>query len=509
MDAIMKRITSLLLLTLLIGSCAPASLTQPPPGTATQALSPSATASPTYTDTSTPLTQTQEHLLVTRDHEHWASLNADGSLQRYIQIPDIADPSDVSPDGNWLDYESGSYDDEPYDLSLNLLNLDDGTSQFVTNLISPNFPENIEPIVESMSQYDQSLYEDDCVSLECRSSLVKDELLSTVGISKWSPDGQFLAFSAQIDGPSTDIYVYSMQEKTIRRLTDDLQNVDSMEWSPDGKRLLYANDIPGIPHTGRTFHVTDLEGRIFELSQEILTKDSQWYTHGWISNDLYLLQAHYPEPGQWHFRQLLVVNAENGQLTEIWPYPTSDVVIDTNNQTIVLSFYQFFFEDPIPNAPPAGTYFISTNGDREKISDHVFSFVPSSVQIIGIDHDDENAYHILPDGSIKWIGAGVWGFVSSSSPNKKWFFLEQRENDGSYRFSLYDDTYRPAKSWTLNEDVRAASWRPDALGIFLFTSDNIYYLAIPDGKPQLLNVEVPACQWDAVVCTWPEFAWLP
>jgi dipeptidyl aminopeptidase/acylaminoacyl peptidase len=116
---------------------------------------------------------------------------------------------------------------------LNLLNLDDGMSQFVANLISPDFPKNIESIVESMSQYDQSLYGDDCTNIACRRSLVKDELLSSIGISRWSPDGQFLAFAAQIDGPSTDIYIYSMQDKTIRRLTDDLQNVERIDWSPE------------------------------------------------------------------------------------------------------------------------------------------------------------------------------------------------------------------------------------------------------------------------------------
>jgi hypothetical protein len=261
----------------LIGSCGPGNVaaTLPPtaiiPTTITPFLTPTDLPSPTPS----PEPKTDEHLLVTRDHEHWASLNADGSLQKYIQVPDLSDPSGVSPDGNWLADESGSHEDEPYDLSLYRLNLDDGTSQLVTNLISPDFPENIEPVVKTMSQYDPSLDGNDCLDVECRRSLVKDELLSTVGIAKWSPEGQFLAFAAQIDGPSTDIYIYDLEENTMRRLTDDLQNVDRMEWSPDGKRLLYTNDLPGIVYDGRTFHVTDLEGRTFALSQEILTGDSQ------------------------------------------------------------------------------------------------------------------------------------------------------------------------------------------------------------------------------------------
>jgi hypothetical protein len=98
------------LIACLIGSCVPTivSPTQPP----TVTVSPTITPSPTPSAMPTPVPQTQEHLLATRNHQHWALLNADGSLQKYIQIPDIANPSDVSPDGNWLDYESGSYDAE-------------------------------------------------------------------------------------------------------------------------------------------------------------------------------------------------------------------------------------------------------------------------------------------------------------------------------------------------------------------------------------------------------------
>ncbi len=92
-----------------------------------------------------------------------------------------------------------------------------------------------------------------------------------------------------------------MQDKTIRGLTDDLQNVDRLEWSPDGKWILYTNDIPGIVENGRTFHVADLEGKTFEFSQKILTRHSQWYMHGWISNNLYLLQANYYDPPHLNF----------------------------------------------------------------------------------------------------------------------------------------------------------------------------------------------------------------
>ena len=509
-----KQAITCLFLAIWISSCGPVtaapipSRTGTPPATLTLVSTPTELRSPTPS----PVPQTNEHFLVTRDQKHWVSLNADGSLQKYIQVPDFSVPTDVSPDGKWLAYESGSYKDEPHAIALHLLNLDDGTSQFVTNLVSPDFPENLDPIVDSMSQYDPSLYGNDCMDTKCRRSLVEGELLSTVGIFRWSPDSQFLSFAAQIDGPSTDIYIYNMREKTIRRLTDDLQNVEWMEWSPDGKRLLYTNDLPGIVYSGRTFHVTDLEGRSFALSKEILTRDSQWYIHGWISNNLCLLQALYPEPGQRHERQLLVANIENGQLTEIWPFHTNAVAIDISNQTIILSFAVYFFDDPIPNAPEQGTYVISTNGDRKRISDRTFSPIISSSQIIGIDGDERAAYHIRSDGSIKRIGATDWGLANSSSPNKKWFFLEQEEREGIQKVSLYDHNDQQIKSWMIDGELIDAAWRPDSLGIFLLTEDNIYYLDIPGGEPKLLNVEVPPLLEEGCgprVCTWPSFAWRP
>ena len=503
-----KYIIPFFILAFFVVSCAPA--TVPPTLLPMATVPPTITPSPTLSATPSPPPQTNEHLLVTRDNIHLTFFNANGSLYKSIQMPDVAGPSDVSPDGNWLVYETGSIN-EPYDLSLNLLNLHDETSLLITKMISHDFPKNIEPIVKTISQYDESIYGSDCYEdIKCLRSLVQDELLSTVGISRWSPDSQFLAFAAQIEGPSTDIYIYSMQDKTIRRLTDDLQNVEWIDWSPDGKWLLYTNDIPGIVEDGRTFHVTDLEGRTFELSQKILTRDSQWYMHGWISNNLYLFQANYYDPPQPQFRQLIVLNAENGQLKEIWPYTTKDCVVDMNNQTIVL----LFESENDPNLPPSGVYRISTNGDFKRISGQMFYRLTASSQIVGegIENRVETAYHITSDNSIIPIGPALSGLSDvSSSPDKKWFFIDDFV-DARQRLTLYSDAYEPIKSWMFDDHLVKTSWRPDSLGIFLFTSDKIYYLVIPDGEPQLLNVEVPP--WllegcDPVVCTWPSFAWRP
>jgi hypothetical protein len=83
--------------------------------------------------------------------KNFTIMDADGSGRMQFQLPNDGYVSvlhyAVAPDKKWLVYFTGSAE-EPYDLALNLLNLSDGTSQLISNLIAPNFPENLEPLLK-------------------------------------------------------------------------------------------------------------------------------------------------------------------------------------------------------------------------------------------------------------------------------------------------------------------------------------------------------------------------
>ena len=57
----------------------------------------------------------------------------------------------------------------------------------------------------------------------------------------WSPDGRYVAFSAQAGG-LTDLYLYDLQADTLRRLTNDAFADLEPAWSPDGQRLAFVTD---------------------------------------------------------------------------------------------------------------------------------------------------------------------------------------------------------------------------------------------------------------------------
>lgn len=124
----------------------------------------------------------------------------------------------ISPDGNWIVYQTNSFDN-PHELSLKLVNSRDETSYLISKLISQQFPENIETIIETIHQYDKALYDSDCYNdQECLRSLVQEDVVLSAGSAAWSPDSRFLAFSAQINGPSTDLHIHRIEDRTIRRL---------------------------------------------------------------------------------------------------------------------------------------------------------------------------------------------------------------------------------------------------------------------------------------------------
>ena len=60
----------------------------------------------------------------------------------------------------------------------------------------------------------------------------------------WSPDGTKLAFESNRDDPrQTEVYVMTLADRTVSRLTDDTGHADAQPaWSPLGNRLAFVSD---------------------------------------------------------------------------------------------------------------------------------------------------------------------------------------------------------------------------------------------------------------------------
>ncbi len=65
--------------------------------------------------------------------------------------------------------------------------------------------------------------------------------LGEITTPAWSPDGRYVAFSANVGG-FLDLFVYDLQAGELRRLTDDPYADMQPDWSPDGRWLAFATD---------------------------------------------------------------------------------------------------------------------------------------------------------------------------------------------------------------------------------------------------------------------------
>ena len=82
--------------------------------------------------------------------------------------------------------------------------------------------------------------------------------------SAFSPDGRYLAFSAQTGGRDA-LYVYDLERGRIHtRLRFELNGVSNPSWSPDGTRIVFTGLDGGISD----LFVTDLSGRVRRLTRD-------------------------------------------------------------------------------------------------------------------------------------------------------------------------------------------------------------------------------------------------
>ena len=70
---------------------------------------------------------------------------------------------------------------------------------------------------------------------------IKFEAFGEIFQPTWSPDGNSIAFSAQIGGV-TDLFVYDLNVSQTKRLTNDAFADLQPAWSPDGTRLAFVTD---------------------------------------------------------------------------------------------------------------------------------------------------------------------------------------------------------------------------------------------------------------------------
>lgn len=498
----MNRPAVVLLLTaLILGNCtlAPASPTPPSPVTAPQNVTPSETPLPTQTVTPivTPYPSLQTdgpYLLYADGNNSLTVMDADGIGRKQFEIPIDGRlgwylENTVSPNGKWIAYYTGSSDEEPYDLALHLFDVSNNTSYLISKLIAPGFPENLEPVTKTLyfPEYDAQCESD----LKCQISRVQSAFKEGMWHSiDWSPNSKFLAFAAQIDGPSSDIYIFDVELSSIRRLTDELETIWSIDWSPNSEKILYEYSIMGDTYLSRYICIADLNIKSLQHPKAI-DGGAFWFEYGWIDQNSYLIYSG-GEGAPPH--RLRIISIETKEVKEIWNYSAESFFVDLNRQTIILSPYGRIYLQP---EPEKGIYTISFDGQYQKVSDEIVYFIEGQDAVdeyIAITQQNQ-LVGVKFDGSITPLSRKPDYYVPPrSSPDGKWIVITSETET-----EIYSKDLKFMES--LGIHATDIIWRPDSAGVFLYSDPTLYYLSMDDKNLSEICVQGNCRPFDHV--------WLP
>ncbi len=219
--------------------------------------------------------------------------NADGSGLTLLANENVVAPHDLSvgvqPGGNLVAFITGDAD-QTHNLALKLMSLPDGGVRVITKLTNST----TEPGYDAM--------------LDDRMEAVR--AITDVDSLAWSPDGSMLAFIGAQDGPSADLYTYSVGNGQIRRLTDGPSQGFGPHFSPDGRFIVHF----GVTSFGTGAGYSMAGGwSAWASGAGVITLfnggGSGQEFGGWINDHQFLINAWRPDCGAQNLR---VMDAQTG-----------------------------------------------------------------------------------------------------------------------------------------------------------------------------------------------------
>lgn len=370
------------------------------------------------------------------------AVSMDGNNQAKIQIPFDGCVRNfnksVSPKGHWLAFYTGCETElTPESISLNLLHLPTNEVYKVTDLIANN-------------------------------------ITNDVFILDWSPDGRYIAFAGAIETPSIELYVFDIEGKNIRRLTEGLKSIEFLDWSPDGNWLLVSNDANEGSASREYFYAINL----FEGNLQIpnsLFDDRYVLREGWFTSSLYFFAN--SSEGCCGPNSLKFIDITTGDEVDLWEDFATGYAVDKEFQITAVSSA---IESDI-----IGTFFINVDGSTRKISDEILGALAfrGGKQSRFVGFNGNRVVTISVDGLITSISSKSHNRISVS-PNGSWFVLfnDYQKNTGLDLFSESDSFVRTISI----EDAVPIAWSPESKGLF-YLKDDLYYIEIPSGEPILIN----------------------
>ena len=294
----------------------------------------------------------------------------------------------------------------------------------------------------------------------------------------WSNDGSMLAFFGIIDGPTSDLYVYSPAKDSTTRLTSGPSQGFRPFWSPDDKYIVHTG--ASSFGTGAGYSIKGVWAAKADGSEVISidlpgTSGDEVFI-GWRDNVTFLSYTWNALYGPHNLR---FTNLLTGAVEVIWEYSFTYAVFGSqDNPSVLVAIDKYSSED-------------NPEGLRG-----LYQFSPP-------DYEPEFVLGTDPN-RISWCNAGF--FVVKTMDG----YIEVRGTDrmGPYPYegnAVYSDEgfplwYSPDGLWVnvtgtakkiTSDSVKIAVWGADSQSIIFAARDILYVAAAPDWEPVIAAALFP------------------
>jgi hypothetical protein len=487
----MRRVTLALAGALLTISCALSSETLPAP-TPSAGLTPSPVRSrptstdqpddrpeperqaPTRTPTSLPTVAVEERSL--GEEGPWLLLltegllyafNADGTGQTKLFDDHIVTMS-LAPDGGSLSYVTDTnLEDESIGLELKLYDLHSRKARVVTALQDPGL----------IPQPKEGEYSDD--GFESMQAI-------EMGSPRWSNDGGQIAFVGQMDGPSADLYVYTLANGDITRLSDGPSQAYSPRWSPDGA-YIFHNGVWNFG-TGAGFNnagswVSKADGSIMYETTASIGTDSLMR---WMSPRSFLLASWSQPCGAGKLR---LVNFETATDTMIWEASFEDFAYNPDTGQMVIMVPPEW-DNCGPEPQPIGLFlFDGLTAEPALVSGRDYWGVgvdPSDNRSFLLQEWDGRIDRLLPSGEIEHVADTPWAGPDYSAEAGLWAW---HRGWGDHVGLWIGPLAEPGPELIFEGPVEDGIWSLDGGAFFFVTGEDgyVHMAEAPDFEPVLIS----------------------
>jgi len=302
----------------------------------------------------------------------------------------------------------------------------------------------------------------------------------------FSPDGRFLAFMGAIDGPTSDLYLYSLDTTETTRLTDGPSQAYQPAWSPDGKYIVHT----GVSTfgTGAGLNMVGIWAvRTDDLEVLTLFDPSGSGSEriiGWVDDHTFVVYSWDAVCGP---KDLRTFNIESKKVSYLWSESFRAVAFDPSNAVAVLSSNG---GDCSP-AGGAGFYRVPADGSAPmRILDETGPLVIWSQDAnLFLASGDFGSWFIAIDSNGQFIDldkpleASVFPAVAPGSRDLAW------TGKSLWIGPLLGSIDNPPQE-IFSEPVYTVTWTPDGQSVIFFADSGLYIAHKPDYAPVLIDVDL-------------------